>query len=263
MCPLRCDRPREAGNVRPDKPLHSVRGHYSRRMASQFDESDFVDSDFVATQKSFGSPAFAAPTATAAPAAAPAQMNRPPSREEIEAKVNETQARLAELKRAQEELERERAALEEARRKRIEFQNGREEMLQHLTRGVGILDEAEFNARRQAEQMNQTVTDMRAALDKVQAMDDKLWTEENWQQELTKALTTLENARMEWNSARIKFTILDGALKLPEQENERKGAALLQGQSFADLCRLGFALTWPVAVAIGGALIAIAMILKK
>ena len=231
-------------------------------MASQFDESDFVDSDFVATQKSF-SPAYS--SSVAAPTAPhPTTMNRPPSREEIEAKVNETQARLAELKRAQEELERERAALEEARRRRIEFQNGREEMLQHLTRGVGILEEAEFSARRNAEQMNQTVADMRAALDKVQAMDEKLWSEENWQQELTKALTTLENARLEWNSARVKFAILDGALKAPEQEKNEKGAAaMLQGQSFADLCRLGFALTWPVAVAIGGALVIIALILKK
>jgi hypothetical protein len=233
-------------------------------MASQFDESDFVDSDFVATQKSFSSAGFAPATSTAAPPAPQhAPMNRPPSREEIEAKVNETQARLAELKRAQEELERERAALEEARRRRIEFQNGREEMLQHLTRGIGILEEAEFNARRDAEQMKQSVADMRAALDKVQAMDEKHWSEDNWQQELTKALTTLENARMEWNSARVKFTILDGALKTPEQEKQEKAASLLHGQRFTDLCRLGFALTWPVAVAIGGALIIIALILKK
>ena len=182
-------------------------------MASQFDESDFVDSDYVATQKNFSSAGIA--TSVAAPPAphATTTMNHPPTREELESKVNETQARLAELKRAQEELERERAALEEARRRRIEFQNGREEMLQHLTRGVGILEEAEFSARREAEQMRQTVEDMRAALDKVQAMDEKQWSEENWQQELTKALTTLENARMEWNSARVKFAILDGALK--------------------------------------------------
>ena len=221
-------------------------------MASQFDESDFVDSDFVATQKSFASTGFSAPpSAPAAPLHAPMPMNRPPTREEIETKVNETQARLAELKRAQEELERERAALEEARRRRIEFQNGREEMLQHLTRGVGILEETEFNARREAEQMKQSIADMRVALDKVQAMDEKLWSEDNWQQELTKALTTLENARMEWNSARVKFTVLDGALKNPEQEQKDGAVALLQGQSFADLCRLGFALTWPVAVAIG------------
>ena len=230
-------------------------------MASQFDESDFVDSDFVATQKTLTTSGYA--TATAPAAAQHAQMNRPPTREEIEAKVNDTQARLAGLKRAQEELERERAALEEARRRRIEFQNGREEMLQHLTRGVGILDEAEFNARRDAEQMKQTVADMRAALDKVQAMDEKQWSEDNWQQELTKALTTLENARMEWNSARVKFSILDGAMKAPDSEKSDKAAALLNGQSFADLCRLGFALTWPVALAIGGALVIIALLLKK
>ena len=45
-------------------------------MASQFDESDFVDGDFVATQKSFGLPAFAAPTATAAPETSLDEMNR-------------------------------------------------------------------------------------------------------------------------------------------------------------------------------------------
>ena len=233
-------------------------------MASQFDESDFVDSDFVATQKTLSASGFAAPAAAAATAGHPGAMKRPPSREEIESKVNETQARLAELKRAQEELERERAALEESRRRRIEFQNGREEMLQHLTRGVGILEEAEFNARREAEQMKQTVGDMRAALEKVQAMHEEQWTDENWQQELTKALTTLENARMEWNSARVKFAILDGALKTPEEQKQEKSAALLQGQSFLDLCKLGLALNWPVAlVTLASAGIIIALILSK
>src|SRR5687768_15533171 len=185
-------------------------------MASQFDESDFVDSDFVATQKTLASPSYA--TATAPAAAHHAQMNRPPTREEIETKVNETQARLAELRRAQEELERERAALEEARRKRIEFSNGRAEMLEHLTRGVGILEEAEFAARRDAEQMTLSLGDMKSALAKVQALNEEAWSEENWQQELTRSLTTLENARMEWNTARLKWTVLDGALKPADEE---------------------------------------------
>src|SRR5688572_24324084 len=153
-------------------------------MASQFDESDFVDSDFVATQKTTFANVGFSNTAAAPGAPHPTQTNRPPSREEIESKVNETQARLAELKRAQEELERERAALEDARRRRIEFQTGREEMLHHLTRGIGILEESEFAARRQAEQMKQTVADMRAALEKVEGMREESWTEENWQQEL-------------------------------------------------------------------------------
>jgi hypothetical protein len=228
-------------------------------MASQFDESDFVDGDFVATQKTFSAPSFAPAPAAAAATSAP--MNRPPSREEIETKVNDTQARLAELRRAQEELERQRASLEEARRRRLEFQNGREEMLQHLTRGVGLLEEAEFNARREAEQMKQSMEDMRAALAKVEGMREENWTEENCEQELTKALTTLENARMEWNSARVKFSILDGAMKPAGAADEKKGAALLQGQSFADLCKLGLAFNWPVAAVI--LLAAIVMILLR
>lgn len=235
-------------------------------MASQFDESDFVDSDFVSTQKTLASPTFApAPHAAAAPSmSAVTPMNRPPSREEIETKVNETQARLAELRHAQEVLERERAALEESRRKRIEFQNGREEMLQHLTRGIGILEEAEFNARRNAEQMKQSMADMQAALEKVHGMREELWTDENWQQELTKALTTLENARMEWNSARVKWTILDGALQTPEQQAAHKSAPFLQGQSFAELCKVGLALNWPVAaVTLVSAVIIIALLLRK
>src|SRR5437667_3377883 len=107
-------------------------------MASEFDESDFVDGDFQAAKKS----PFTAPL--------PGGPGRPPTREELDSRVTETQHRLMELKRAQEELERERATLEEARRRRTEFQTGREEMLQSLTRGVGILDAAGFTSSRVA-----------------------------------------------------------------------------------------------------------------
>src|SRR5437764_14232721 len=115
-------------------------------MASQFDESDFVDSDFLAAQK--------AGYATGGGALKTPSFNRPPTREELELKVSDTHVRLAELKRAQEELERQRAELEEAKRRRIEYQTGRSEMLQHLTRGVGLLEEGEFAARRDAVQMS-------------------------------------------------------------------------------------------------------------
>src|SRR5882672_11781875 len=112
-------------------------------MASDFDGTEFIDSDLQAARKS----AFGA--ASGSPFAA---SGRAPTREEVDSKVAEAHQKLAELKRAQEELERERAALEETRRRQVEFQTGRQEMTQHLTRGVGLLEEAEFNARRDAEQ---------------------------------------------------------------------------------------------------------------
>lgn len=105
-----------------------------------------------------------------------------------------------ELKRRQEELERERSQLEEARRRRLEFDQGRTEMLEHLNRGIGLLTENEQSARRDAEQMARTLADLQAALGKVNALDEQSWTAENYAVELTRALTTLENARMESNT---------------------------------------------------------------
>jgi hypothetical protein len=232
-------------------------------MASTFDESEFIDTDYESSRQSLGLGAVA--TTTTMSSAQPNTGSRPPTREEIEAKVSDAHSKLAELKRAQEQLERERTALEEARRRRAEFQNGREEMLHHLTRGAAMLEEVAFATRRDAEQMTKSLTDLREALTKVEVLREESWTQENWNTELTRALTTLENARMEWNSARLKWPVLDGAMKMSaKEETQAKSAAFgsLQGKSFIELCQLGLALTWPVAVAalLGAGVIAILLL---
>lgn len=212
-------------------------------MASPFDGSEFVDSDYQTGR----SPS----TAAAGPMGIAAGLfHRPPSRKELDGKVGEAHQRLAELKRAQEELERERAGLEEARRRRVELQTGREEMLQHLTRGVGILEEAEFNARRDAEQMAKTLSDLRDALAKIQSINEESWTQENWNTELTRALTTIENARMEWNGARLKWALLSGVAAAVQAETKAATASgwITPPRNFLDLCKFGLALTWPVAL---------------
>ena len=203
-------------------------------MPTDYDATEFVDGDFQ----------------THPPARSGSQLQRAPTREEVDSKVVAAQQRLAELKREKDEVERERSALEETRRRQIEFQTGRTEMVQSLTRGLGLLEEAEFNARRDAEQMSKAMLDLREALEKVEAVHEETWTRENFNVELTRALTTLENARMEWNSARLKFPTLSA----PAQEDDgtvsgaKSATPTLGGrQSFGELCRLGLALTWPVA----------------
>jgi hypothetical protein len=68
--------------------------------------------------------------------------------------------------------------------------------------------------------------------------------------ELTRALTTLENARMEWNASRLKFPVLSGELPHPNPpaSTDPKGLHPLTQYPFIDLCRIGFALTWPLAL---------------
>jgi chromosome segregation ATPase len=216
-------------------------------MAGEYDSTEFIDTDFTA-QKS----PFAAPT-----------------RDDVDRKVVEAQQKLVELKRAQEELERERAGLEELRRRQNEFTTGRQEIIQQLTRGLGLLEEAEFAARRDAEQMVKTLGDFRAALSKVQAIHDETWTKENFQIELTRALTTIENARMEWNSARLKISALAGETKRGSDTPSPASASAVAAPSLADLrfgqlCKIGFAFTWPLLlVALGALGVFIAILLRK
>src|SRR5271155_1192546 len=210
-------------------------------MASDYDATEFVDADFQAHKSPF---------ATSASASDPL---RAPTRDEVDRKVVEAQQKLAELKRAQDDLERERASLEELRRRQTEFQTGRQEMIHNLTRGLGLLEEAEFNPRRDAEQMVKTIADFRDALAKIEAVHDETWTKENFSTELTRALTAIENARMEWNTARLKLPALSPeSLKKTEAESAPPAVAPLTSLSFGELCKIGLAMTWPlVLVALG------------
>jgi hypothetical protein len=215
-------------------------------MPAEYDATEFIDGDFHQQKTPYSAPVTGA-----------GQPARAPTREEVDTRMVEAQQKLAELKKAQEELERERATLEETRRRQIECQTGRQEMLQHLTRAVGLLQEAEFEARRDAEQMAKALVDLRAALAQVEAIHEAGWTRETFQVELTRALTALENARMEWNSARLKFPVLSAKPAGPEAPAAAASpaASLLGSYSYGDFCRLGFALTWPVALVLVGVVV--------
>jgi multidrug efflux pump subunit AcrA (membrane-fusion protein) len=207
-------------------------------MPAEYDASEFVDHDLTAPKSPY-----------AAASSLASALQRAPSREEVDLKVADAQQKLAELKRAQEELERERAALEETRRRQLEFQNGRQEMIQHLTRGLGLLEEAEFGARHEAEQMGRSLGEFREALTKLQAIHEETWNKDNFIVELTRALTTIENARMEWNTARLKFPVLAQSSGDPKPATPPAPTVVspFEGRSFMELCQLGLALTWPLA----------------
>lgn len=206
-------------------------------MASNYDTTEFVDNDLQAHKSPPASSGFASLSP------------RAPTREEVNIRVTEAQQKLAELKRAQEELERERASLEETRRRQSEFQNGRVEMMQHLTRGLGLLEKSEFDARREAEQMKLVVAEFRSAFGSLEAINEESWKKENFTTELSRALASVENARMEWNAARLRFPVLSGKAAETSEAAATSAASapLFEGRSLGQLCKLGLALTWPLA----------------
>ncbi len=259
-------------------------------MASQFDDTDFIDREYQQSQQSTltgesdlvpaPAPAGApvpAPAAAQPPVSAPAASHTPspsmagprtaplPTREELEAKVGDTQVRLSQLKRQQEELENQRAALEETRRRRKEFHDGKAELQQQLTRGITLLEEAELALRRDSMQMTKALEGFRESLDKISGSSEEEWTPDNVEVELTRALTAIENGRMEWNAARLKWDFLDGEGGRPTQdraESSQNEAAIpsLASMPFPQLCRMGLALTWPVVVV--GAVLALILLTR-
>ncbi|MBF07240.1 MAG: hypothetical protein CL741_08275 [Chloroflexi bacterium] len=209
-----------------------------------YEGPDLLEEDFPTTEKG---------TAVAAD-----------DREELDNQVSSLQTKLADLNRAREKLEREKATVEESRRRFAEFQTGREEMMHELTRSLGLLEEAQLEASREAEQMARTMEDLRDALTKVDALEEVDTHDDQWKVHLTRNLTTIENARMELNAARHKWLILSGT-----GENERESFAAPQPTtnglpmpaSFSQLCLWGLALTWPVLLI--GSVIVTVLILKS
>ena len=184
--------------------------------------------------------------------------------EELDNQATSLQAKLAELNRAREKLEKEKATVEESRRRFSEFETGREEMLHEITRSVGLLEEAHMDSLREGEQMARTLNDLRDALLKVEALEDVDTQNNQWKVLLTRNLTTIENARMELNSARLKWVILNGEQGSPLSSSmdveHSSPSGLPIPASFGQLCLWGLALTWPILLV--GVTLAIALILR-
>jgi len=225
------------------------------------DGTDFVDTDLRTSGGS--SPRLA----TAGPAGAPVT-GRAPTREELDSQLTATQQDLAKLREAQEQLERAKAAIEEMRRRRGEFQTGREEMLQSLLRGVALLEQAEMNLRRDAVQMGRTLEGLRGALTQVQGLNEQAWTDTTWETELARALAAIENARMEWNQARLAWPVLEGGGGAGAGAGSTPPASTaispLAGLNSAQWARLGLAFNWPVALlGLGVFALAVVLALKR
>jgi hypothetical protein len=101
--------------------------------------------------------------------------------------------------------------------------------------------------------MGKTLNDFRDALAKVQAINEEAWARDNLTVELSRANTTIENARMEWNSARLKFPVLDGAMTPADApatapEQTAAPAPFVQPRTYGEMCKMGLALTWPIVL---------------
>ena len=109
-----------------------------------------------------------------------------------------------------------------------------------------------------------TLNDLRDALLKVEGLEDVDTQNDQWKVILTRNLTTIENARMELNSARLKWVILNGVQETSDSPTIGMASNSAHGLpitiSFNQLCVWGLALTWPLLLV--GITVAVILLLK-
>jgi phage-related tail protein len=171
--------------------------------------------------------------------------------EHLDSQVQKAQQQLLDLKRQQEQIEKQKRELEELSRRQEEFDRGRSEMNDKLTRSLVVLEREAYEAQRKVEQLRATRESFAQHLELLEAIDPKAWDPSELNKELSRALSTVDDARTEFSQQRSRLQAATHAeenvdLALPETASE---AGLFSGtRTFAQSFQMGLAFTLPLII---------------
>jgi response regulator RpfG family c-di-GMP phosphodiesterase len=127
-----------------------------------------------------------------------------PSAEHLDNQVQKAQEQLLQLKRQQEQIEKQKRELEELSRRQDELEQGRGEMTDKLTRALVVLEREAYNAQSRLEQIRVARESFAQHLELVEAIDPRNWDPSDLHKELSRALSTVDDARTEYNEHRSR-----------------------------------------------------------
>ena len=169
-----------------------------------------------------------------------------PSAEHLDNQVQKAQEQLLQLKRQQEQIEKQKRELEELSRRQDELEHGRGEMSDKLTRALVVLEREAYNAQSRLEQIRVARESFAQHLELIEAIDPRNWNPSDLHKELSRALSTVDDARTEYNEHRSRLQAGggNGDQSLPDTapgvyENSA-------GRSFSEWLQIGLALTLPL-----------------
>src|SRR5438045_9404726 len=175
----------------------------------------------------------------------------------LDTQVQKAQEQLLSLKRQQEQIEKQKRELEELSRRQEELDHGRAEMTDKLTRSLVILEREAYETQKKLEQLRATRETFGQHLEMLEGIDPKGWISSDLHRELSRALSTVDDARAEFSQQRSRLqaiTTQDSEDVLPEAASEMARAG--GDRSFGQWVLIGFALTLPlISVGLVGLLV--------
>ena len=169
-----------------------------------------------------------------------------PSVEHLDNQVQKAQEQLLQLKRQQEQIEKQKRELEELSRRQDELEHGRAEMTDKLARALVVLEREAYNAQSRLEQIRVARESFAQHLELIESIDPRNWNPSDLHKELSRALSTVDDARTEYNEhrSRLQAAGADSEASLPDTapgvyENS-------DGRSFSEWLQIGLALSLPL-----------------
>lgn len=176
-------------------------------------------------------------------------------KQDVDEHVVTAMQELERLRVRQEHLEKEKRELEEMRRKQEEYERGRRELIERFNQSLPTLEKDELQASRLSELMGATRKRFKALLADIQGLNEEAWPEEQFRDELNKALTVIEDARMEYNKAMARMDALggvnqSGVVEHPPVVFEGSRFGSETEETFGHWLKVGFAVSLPLIAAI-------------
>jgi cell division protein FtsB len=179
------------------------------------------------------------------------------SPEHLDSQVQKAQEQLLQLRRQADQIEKQKRELEELSRRQEELERGRAEMTDKLSRSLVILEREGYDSQKKLEQIRATHESFTQHLQLLEAIEPKSWNPAELPKELSRALSTVDDARTEFSQQRSRLDAGNGEsteIDLPDVASGSMG--LGGGRSFLQWMQIGFAVTLPLIIFGIGALLA-------
>jgi predicted RNase H-like nuclease (RuvC/YqgF family) len=171
------------------------------------------------------------------------------SPELLDSQVQKAQEQLLHLRRQADVIEKQKRELEELSRRQEELERGRAEMNDKLSRSLVILEREGYDCQKKLEQIRTTHESFTQHLQLLESIDPKGWNSSELPKELSRALSTVDDARTEFSQQRSRLEASGGGeareMDLPEVTSATSG---LGGKSFTQWMQIGFAISLPLIV---------------
>ena len=171
------------------------------------------------------------------------------SPEHLDSQVQKAHEQLMLLKRQSEQIEKQKRELEELSRRQEELERGRAEMTDKLTRSLVILEREGYDSQKKLEQIRATHESFTQHLQLLEAIEPKTWNPAELPKELSRALSTVDDARTEFSQQRSRLeagSTESSEIDLPDVASGSLGVG--GGRSFGQWVQIGLALSLPLII---------------